>query len=680
MFKRVIMGKKSDLFLIFSMLIGFSLYAAEEKINFQRLVCIFDRGVIAQTIPSGSLYAFMGQSEACKNMLISCLKERVPVLVSAHVMKNLYDHLRYSKFKFDDIQIEMIKVLMRVDQVYMDAALPETELKRAVEWVRTNKQREHENLKIKELLSNQLIFQTVSDNVQMLLILPCDAPVPVPERAAVLTKAGFNPQAFKHVGFGCTVLKKVFEHMYDAPEKIKAIAGPISISELEALFVDDSTLRRNIVLVGHGSIGCIAQMSMENYDSFLYMLGTKKCASLGLLSCYASAPKNRTPYKGNLRFPIFLFSVGDTVSFATADDRLFSLTKYFEGIEEYVCHEQGDESGIAILKKALVCIHCNVPNNTPWVYFPGRDGLVSEFDLVKIKSPVSVQAASTELRVPHAIATTPEPQGVAMQPVNKDTLLINDELIAELQRVGASLEITDKKFLYVYVKTIPTPIIFEKTVPQIFSMVNDISYFNCFGSINLKSGQLCRYLISLLYALRSVKLTTIIGSISCYNHLDFCMGDTVAPEDRLLLEHVIIRPVFLGGHEAKLFLVLYRLGNDRKFYKLEYIPEERPLTRKDDTQRRLKSEYCGYVMQLKNKQCDDYARKLLDQMLLVAQERPFARGVELARVPSCQAVPMVTGTEGQGSYDGKRVLSPADAKASSLLAKRMRPSEDGDMQ
>jgi hypothetical protein len=676
------MGKKWDLFLIFSILIGFSLYAAEEKINFQRLVCIFDRGVIAQTIPSGSLYAFMGKGEACKNMLISCLKERVPVLVSAHVMKNLYDHLRYSKFKFEDIQIEMIKVLLRIDPVYMDAALPETELKRAAEWARTSKQREHENLKIKELLSNQLIFQTVSDNVQMLLILPCDAPVAVPERAAVLSKAGFNQQTFKHIGSGCTVLKKIFEHMYDAPEKIKAIEQPISISELDALFVDDGTLRRNIVLVGHGSIGRVAQMSMDNYDSFLHMLGTKKCASLGLLSCYASAPKNRTPYKGSLRFPIFLFSVGDTVSFATTDNTLFSLTKYFEGIEEYICHEQGDAHDIASLKKALAYIHCNVPNNTPWIYFPGREGLVSEFDLVKIKSPILVQAASPELHVPDVAATAPEPQGATLQPVpvNKDTLLINDELIAELQKADASLEITDKRFLYVYVKTISTPIIFEKTVPQIFSMVNDISYFNCFGSINLKSGHVCRYLTSLLYALRDVKLTTVIGSISCDNHLDFCMGDTVAPEDRLLLEHVIIRPVFLGGHEAKLFLVLYRLGNDRKFYKLEYMPEERPLTRKDDTQRRIKSEYCRYVMQLKAKQCDDYARALLDRMLLAAQERPSAPGGELARDPSCQVVPMVTGTEGQGGYDGKRVLSPADAKASSVLAKRMHHSEDGDMQ
>jgi hypothetical protein len=107
----------------------------------------------------------------------------------------------------------------------------ESELKRAEEWVGTSKQREYENLKIKELLSKQLIFQTVHDNVQMLLILPCDGTVPVNKKADVLSKAGFNPQTFKQVGCGCTVLKKLFEHMYDAPEKINAIADPISFTE-----------------------------------------------------------------------------------------------------------------------------------------------------------------------------------------------------------------------------------------------------------------------------------------------------------------------------------------------------------------------------------------------------------------------------------------------------------------
>jgi hypothetical protein len=675
------MRKNLSLFFAFSLLIDFSLYAAEEQANFQRLVCIFDRGVIGHMIPSGSLYALMGQSEACKNMLIACLKERVPVLVSVHVMKNLYDHLHYSKLKSDVIQAVITEVLLRVNQVYMDMALPESELKRAEEWVGTSKQREYENLKIKELLSKQLIFQTVHDNVQMLLILPCDGTVPVNKKADVLSKAGFNPQTFKQVGCGCTVLKKLFERIYDAPEKINAIADPISITELGALFTDDSTLRRNIVLIGHGAIGCVAQMSMENYALFLQMLGTKKCVSLGLFSCYASAPRNRTPYRGSLPFPIFLFSVGDTVSFSTTDNQLFSLTRYFQGIEDYVSHKQDDAQGIAMLKKALACIHCNIPHNIPWVYFPGRDGLISEFDLEKIQSPVLVQSASPEQHVLDVVVAADGPQEMTVQsvPINKDTLLINDELIAGLQEAGASLEITDKEFLYVFVRTIPIPIIFERTVPQIFSMFNDVSYFNCFESIHLKSGHLCGYLISLLYALKNLKLATIIGSISCNNHPDFRMGDTVDPEDRLSLEHVIIVPVFLGGPEAKLFHVFYRLGNDGKFYKLEYMPQERPLTRKDDTQRRIKSEYCSYVMQLKTKQCDDYARVLLDRMLLAAQERLFVRGKELIHVHSCRTVPMVTETEGQGSY-GKRVLSSADAKASSLLAKRMRPSGDGEKQ
>ena len=374
----------------------------------KKLVCILDRNVYGG-IPAGSLYATMGYLEACMVICAQAFCEGIPVLASIHVVKNLLDIVHFKGYR--DREVRLMQQLELIPESIKKAYAQNhgSEVNHALRWL-ANKwvisMQQLEDFKAQctlrtTLKTKSFIYKTKNPNLQLMLILT-KGQNQTPQEA--LRAEGFSEMEFDYIAK--EDFDEFFLHIYETSTDVESIAQPIDISAFAKLFVADSALRRNVILNGHGSVGNIAQLSVEQFKQFAQVLDARGCVCLGIISCYAGSKTNREAYKDVVNFPIIAFCVGDMVSlvrisFKTRDgNKDMCFLTYFDKLDEYLRQDAPqDARACDSLFKAVEAIHVNIPQNYPWVYFPHARSpmhLSELMDTVQAKDAIKSEDRSIE--------------------------------------------------------------------------------------------------------------------------------------------------------------------------------------------------------------------------------------------------------------------------------------------
>ena len=366
----------------------------QKDVRCTKLVWVLDRHVYGGHVPGGKLYAIMGELEAC---MLNCARaafDRVPLLVSAHVVDNLLlverngtkGHLH--KNNKEMLKAELAKIPEAVKKDYTADAV--SEIARAqryvaerytpqFSWLSPERLSDFKTSKFCKYLKNEsYVYYSKNPNLQLALILPKKKHV---NKEQALRAEGFNEEEFAAVQ-----VKTVDAGSIISSEDLLEYAGkPLDMSAFKKLFIVDHALRRNIYLEGHGNIGVIAQLGTEQCRQCISDLADVGCTSLAICSCHAGSPQNCEVYKG-AKFLVLVFSVGDMVAYADISfgQKVTSqnFDSYFRKLQTYLQNGQPEDpypqkepKAVNDLCEALAALHVNCANNYPWIYFPGSSDL-----------------------------------------------------------------------------------------------------------------------------------------------------------------------------------------------------------------------------------------------------------------------------------------------------------------
>ena len=102
----------------------------------KHLMCIFDRQVV-EGLPFGSFYATMGCFEACTLTFAKAYSEKMPIIVSAHIVKNLFD-MTESRFGLQGKKIQINEQLTKISENTKKSAAKDSEIDLACRFCDSN--------------------------------------------------------------------------------------------------------------------------------------------------------------------------------------------------------------------------------------------------------------------------------------------------------------------------------------------------------------------------------------------------------------------------------------------------------------------------------------------------------------------------------------------------------------
>jgi hypothetical protein len=635
---------------ICSLFVAFGLCAGQQpqERRYTNLVCILDRNGY-ETIPAGSLYAVMGEFEACMLSFAVALDEREPILISEHIVKNVYDMLKYKGRP--DRYFALNTLMSGIPDVVKSKHLNHegSEIQKATCWLQGSYSPSMERLiKLKKiskfkdtLLKNSTVFKTKTGSLHMLLILP--------KRGASeedLRLQGFVPDEFELISKD--VLNTYFTRLYDSTDKVVSMSQPLDMGEFRRLFISDHLLGRNIFLLGHGNVGVLAQLSYEKFRQLINMLNTAGCASLSIFSCHAGAQKNLEAYQVPSNFIKIAFSVGDIAArvwgYSGAGQKNFSFSSFFNKLQSYL--QQKDLSSpeaSRLLCEAVAAIHVNDLHNYPWFCFPNNSTLIHLSELIeKIKQPAP---SSAEALPVESMCVVPS-QSPGFE-VDKDMGIVTKEGYEAALTKGEDLVFENKRALLLHVQCINLPMRILKTVPSFLSMI-DVPFY-CIDTMNMDR----LFFKTLVERLISLRKTCAIKSLLCMNY----SGSNIAQNrsgQLLCIKDCIIEPIpDTKLNKTALMRALFRLA-EGPYYTLEGFVENeclKNIIRRDGTQASLQAEHTRSIWQLLGTQrISSLAEQILNSMLPQAEESAVIPPIQQSVVQSQPYIERI----GEGESIAKR--------------------------
>jgi hypothetical protein len=538
----------------------------------------------------------MGELEACMLSCVIALQEKEPILISDHIVKNVYEAL---KDRGARARVNALKTLL--DSIPPDVRdqnlqIEGSEIARAAGMLSgqysphfaalVNLKREVRSCSV--LFEQCALFKTKIGSLHMLLILP-------QQKASKkdLEEQGFVADAFERVP--SRSVSKYIENLHNSSNDVLSMSRPLEINELRGLFVTDSSLGRNIFLFGHGSVGCIAYLSSEKFGQLINMLNGVGCASLSVFSCHAGCAANLEVHRVPSNFLKIIFSVGDLVARAFGyGDKGYKnclYSKFFLKLREYLQQSDGaSPSALRVLFEAVAYIHGGMFHNYPWFCFPNTSEvkhlsvLVDELRRSAYQSTDELSAVEVPCVVP-ACATGLD--------IDKHMGVITKEGYADASAKGEGFVFDSKRTLLLHVQCVNVPIKFLNSVPVVLSMI-DVP-FHCLDNLDMSR----LFLSTLLERFVLLRKVCVIKNLLCMNY----SGSNIAHNrggQLLCIKDCIIEPVqdtWLG--QTRLLRALFRLA-EGPYYTLECFFENeclKNIVRRDGTQASLKEEHMRSILQ-----------------------------------------------------------------------------------
>lgn len=635
---------------ICSLFVAFGLCAGQQpqERRYTNLVCILDRHGYG-TIPAGSLYGVMGEFEACMLSFAAAIHERQPILISDHIVKNVYDMLKYKGKSDRNIALNKLVsgIPVAIKSKYLNQE--DSELHKATRWLQGSYAPSLERLvnlkkitKFKDtLLNKSTVFRTKAGSLHMLLILPKKGATENDLRAQ-----GFVPNEFELVPENALVA--YFTRLYDSADKVISMSQSLDMTEFRRLFFVDSLLGRNIFLLGHGNIGVLAQLSYEQFRQLIDILNTVGCTSLSIFSCHAGAQKNLEVYQVPSNFLKIAFSVGDISArvwgYSDAGQKNFSVSSFFVKMQEYLQQKDVSSSeALGLLCQAVAAIHVNDLHNYPWFCFPNNSTLIHLSQLIeKIKQPA--QSSAEALPVESMCVVTSQSPGFE---VDKDMGIITKEGYEAALTRGEDLVFENKRALLLHVQCIKLPMRFLKTVPSFLSMI-DVPFY-CLDKLDMDR----LFFNTLLELLIPLRKSCVIRNLLCMNY----SGSNIAQNrsgQSLCIKDCIIEPIpDTKLNKTALMRALFRLA-EGPYYTLEGFVENeclKNIIRRDGTQASSQAEHTRSIWQLlRMPRISPLAQQILNSMLPQAEEPVVIAAMQQSVVQSQPYIERI----GEGESMAKR--------------------------
>lgn len=605
----------SKYYIVFSLL-SLSLFASEPKqfVQPKRLACILDRnsfGIVPTTTLQESMYGL----DATMAMCGKCIIEKLPILVNVHVLRSI---LRTSELPISSAAsyqfLDQTRALLPQDARNLASHFPD--ISRALYWTPLDSEIQHSKKPsdlqqhyklIEDIKQNYHLYETKHPNLQLVLMLPKqekDSP------EELLIDHCFDTKKFNYIDQTKCYLRAFLNQCYFSPDEAEHINSPLDIEAFGSLFSEMHKIPRHVLLFGHGNIGTIAQIPVENIRSFFSVMASIGCSSLSIDSCYAGAIMNMQACF-SAYFPVIIFSIGNMVSNTIisfdrkdAQPQFCSIATYWNGLDAYLQYQDPQSSeAINCLCKAVEAIHVNDPHNFPWIYFPYKLKPVhlSELMAPTISRPIAKAAsahpfglcpASDPDRVPTQTAPV-QPKELSLTPtvINDETGIITTAINAQAQEFRIPIILDSKKTLLLHLEQVTAPVIIHATVPMIISMTTKSIH----GFEHVDIGRL--YLNTFLYELLATKKTMLIKKLLCSNYQDSHIARNVSGEP-LALEQLLVAP--LSMDQLLQFGRAYFKTSHGKWYKLDIICNDasKDVARLDSSQAQIESEYINLMEQL----------------------------------------------------------------------------------
>ena len=589
----------------------------------KHLMCIFDRQVV-EGLPFGSFYATMGCFEACTLTFAKAYSEKMPIIVSAHIVKNLFD-MTESRFGLQGKKIQINEQLTKISENTKKSAAKDSEIDLACRFCDSNYRQYSASLdafksvcKFKTALINEsYVYCTKNPNLQLLLILPR---FPGSTSDDTLRFAGFDEAEFEYITID--KVQGFFATLYDTPDKVASIATPLDMTAFGKLFIVDSSMQRTIFLNGHGNNGIIAQLKTEQFKKFVGILDSVGCKCLSVFSCHAGSSYNFAAYQNEQHFPIIIFSVGNTVALSTisfsdkAGHKSSIFVGFFNKLDDYLRQPNPQDPAVMdSLFKAVELIHENDSHNYPWFCFPNQKPIHLSTLMDSAKKQVGAKSATPTLEDKVVVVDRKEsPVGVSSSSsptvINEETGIITSDINSAAIVSNTPLLFDNKKSLLLHTQYISAPVKFVVTAPLMHSMIN-VS-FHYFEHLDLGRIFLNRFLAACV----ELGKTMIVKSLGCLNYQDSNIAPNVSGQ-LLSLEHFIAVPGPKTMYGSSPLKVIFRLSNGAR-HKLEVFVDTRAISsimRVDELQQRLEDEHVSCVRSLLAQTQDIAVRKSLENMI-----------------------------------------------------------------
>lgn len=621
------------------LLLSLSLFASEPKLPIQpkRLVCILDRNSFG-IVPTTTLQESMHGLDATMAMCGKCIIEKLPILVNTHVLRSI---LRASELPISSSEsykfLDQTRTLLPQEVRNLASRIPV--VARALNWTpldsaihhskKLSDLQQHYKL-IEDVKQHYHLYETKHPNLQLVLILPKQGD-DTPEK--LLKDHCFDPQEFNYIDQTKCCLRAFLNQCYFSPHEAEHINNPLDIKAFGSLFSDMHKTPRHVLLFGHGNIGTIAQIPVENIRNFFSVMASIGCSSLSIDSCYAGSIMNMKACF-SAYFPVIIFSVGNMISntiisFDKKDDQtqFCSVATYCNGLDEYLQYQDPQSSeAINCLCKAVEAIHVNDPHNFPWIYFPCK---VKPVHLSELMTPATLCPIAKSVSAhPRELCLTSDQdmgptQTASVQPIelsltptviNDETGIITTAINTQAQEFHIPIILDSKKTLLLHLELVTAPILMHTSVPMIISMTTKSIH----GFEHIDIGHL--YLNTFLCKLLETKTTMLIKKLLCSNYQSSHIARNVSGEP-LALEQLLVAP--LCTSQLLQFGRAYFKTSRGKWYKLDITCNDasKDVARLDSSQAQIESEYTNLMEQLCKSTAPRAISNWLKQMLTSSKEQ-----------------------------------------------------------
>lgn len=247
-----------------------------------------------------------GRIDLATQELAVAIYDKVPIIVSANLLRNLFivlnDDLKtFWKKRLAVTPDELEKVVATFLSDYLGGV---GATRGDIYWTkRFFDKRDKDFISklgeinvIERLQANYNIFATKDNNLQFLLLLPKK----IGSESLTLESAGFDSHEFdpitdafvlvdisKYIDKDDAVLVPKIGLIYSSDSDIAQFKEPLNISRLKGLFSAENLIPKRIYLMGHGKPGLIAYLNLQQYEEFLKILNDINCECLFVTSCYA---------------------------------------------------------------------------------------------------------------------------------------------------------------------------------------------------------------------------------------------------------------------------------------------------------------------------------------------------------------------------------------------------------